>query len=378
MPFLRLLTREDSSYWQCDRNLPVCNHCTEDEGAECNYTPKKRHKVPSDHAAAAKERQPTQPYTAKTASFLISDMPNEENYTTGNWIAEHPEALRGRLPPGMYEIYSSGSQGSDDESMDGSNSPRHRPSHDRSWEARMLSAGPSGSRPCAFEGTLLPSRYLDPWYHSAFAPLPRSILQGIRTVNPVEMPSRQNYDEALFKFLHDLPPELGEISAFSPEAYSDLARAVAEGDTARLSSRLKSWTQFHHVRSGSRKYHLLLLPREAYFSIRPEKEDRLRNEFIAEVDGETPTNKSSVTSTGHGPGQHVINSHEGVSAFLRIPVLPQIYDVLVYAHKNHASSAQTLAQVRQAGVACVTWPMVETFVRLCPLCNLRAKSTPQQ
>ena len=361
---------------QCDRNLPVCNHCAGDEGVECNYTPKKRHKVPSDHAAtvaaaaaattatiapaasasatassSAVPKERPAPYTAKTASFLISDMPNEESYTTGNWIAEHPESAKGKLPSGMYEIYSDGSPGSDDDSADGVNTPKHRPPYDSStWNSRARSMGSSASKSCTFDNKLLPGRHLDPWYHSTFAPLPRSILQGIRTVNPTEMPTRPNYDEALNKFLAELPAELREIAAFTPETYADLARAVVKGDFSTLTPRVTSWVQYHHVRPGSRKYHLLLLPREAYFSIRGEKEEKLWNEFIAEVDGEIPTSKSSATSLGHGPGQHVINSHEGVSAFLRVPVSTQIYDILVYAHKNHASTTQTLAQVRQAGI----------------------------
>lgn len=57
---------------QCDRNLPVCNHCAEDEEPECNYTPKKRHKVPSDHVAT--RDRPVAPYVAKTASFLVSEL----------------------------------------------------------------------------------------------------------------------------------------------------------------------------------------------------------------------------------------------------------------------------------------------------------------
>lgn len=41
---------------------------------------------------------------------------------------------------------------------------------------------------------------------------------------------------------------------------------------------------------------------------------------------------------------------EGLDAFLRIPVLPQIYDVLIYAHKKHGSSTATLAQAREGGL----------------------------
>ena len=59
---------------KCDRNLPVCNHCAEENETDCNYTPKKRHKVPSDHITT--RDRPVAPYAAKTAAFLVSDMPS--------------------------------------------------------------------------------------------------------------------------------------------------------------------------------------------------------------------------------------------------------------------------------------------------------------
>jgi hypothetical protein len=137
-----------------------------------------------------------------------------------------------------------------------------------------------------YDGTRNAIRYIEPWYHSDFAPLPRTVLQGIRTINPSEMPVRHDYDKALWKFLTDLPPELREVSAFAPDVYTGLAQAIEKGDTSTLSERVKSWVVHHHVRTGSRNYRLLLLPREQYFAIRPETEEKLRNEFIAEVDGD--------------------------------------------------------------------------------------------
>ncbi|KAI0066227.1 hypothetical protein BV25DRAFT_1905810 [Artomyces pyxidatus] len=366
---------------KCDRNLPVCNHCTEgDDGepAECNYTPKKRHKVPTDHAIIPKDR-PSQPYAAKTASFLVSDKPSEERFSTGNWIAEHPENFtRGKLPDGLYEISSSSAESDDDDDdIEEELSPRShsiRAKYENSWavdlpRSRSYSSGASGSRH-RYEGT----RHLEPWYHPAFAPLPRGVLQGIRTMNPSEVPTRQEYDEALFRFLTELPIELREISAFAPDGYAELAQAVANADTTGLSTRVQSWVRCHHVRSGSRKYHLLLLPQESYFSIRQEKEEKLRLEYIAEVDGDAANGKAA---NGGTPGQRNASPHEGSAAFIRVPVSPQIYDVLVYAHKSHLTASATLAQVRQAGIACITWPMVELFHRLCPVCSTRGKPPAQ-
>ncbi|KAH9045093.1 hypothetical protein EDB84DRAFT_1634388 [Lactarius hengduanensis] len=315
---------------KCDRNLPVCNHCTEDNGAECNYTPKKRHKVPTDHAPPVKDRTPV-PYATKSASFLVSDLPEEEKYTTGNWIAEHPEGTKGNLSAGTLEIDSAGSQNSDNDNEDD-----HMDEDIPSNQSGVLSGNEqpkTGSDPLGprfqCDGTRAVIRHIEPWYHSDFAPLPRSVLQGIRTANPSEMPARPGLRQGTLEVM---------------------------GNTSSRAN-------------GSRKYRLLLLPREQYFVIRSEKEEKLRNEFIAEVDGDVFLSKPSSASN-----QGKQTPREGTTAFVRVPVSPQIYDALVFAHKSHSTPLTTLTQISQAGIGCITWPMIELFHRLCPVCTSRSKA----
>jgi hypothetical protein len=312
--------------------------------------------VPTDHALPVKDRTPV-PYATKSASFLVSDLPEEEKYTTGNWIAEHPEGTKGNLSVGMHEVDSTGSQNSDneDDHMDEDILP-NQPGGLPGTEQSKSGSDPLGVR-YQSDGTRAAIRHIEPWYHSEFAPLPRSVLQGIRTANPSEMPVRHDYDKALWKFLSELPVELREISAFAPDVYAGLAQAVENGDTSTLSERVKSWVTHHHVRTGSRKYRLLLLPREQYFVIRSEKEEKLRNEFIAEVDGDVFLSKPSSASN---QGKQALR--EGTSAFIRVPVSPQIYDALVYAHKGHSTPLTTLTQITQAGIVssnsvcvCLIW-----------------------
>lgn len=276
---------------------------------------------------------------------MVSDLPEEEKYSTGNWIAEHPEGTRGNLSAVIHEIDSAGSQNSDneDDRVDGDISVEKPGAPSRNDRARS-EADPLGSR-YQYEGARLAIRHIEPWYNSDFAPLPRTVLQGIRTANPSEMPVRHDYDKALWKFLTELPPELREVSAFAPDVYTGLAQAIEKGDTSTLSERIRSWVAHHHVRTGSRKYRLLLLPREQYFAIRSEREEKLRNEFITEVDGDVFLSKPS-SSTSQGKQA----LREGTTAFIRVPVSPQIYDALVYAHKNHSSPSTTLTQIRQAGI----------------------------
>ena len=285
------------------------------------------------------------PYVTKSASFLVSEFPEEEKYSTGNWIAEHPEGPRGNLSTAVNEIDSTGSQNSEneDDRVEGDLSPGKPEGSSRNDQPKS-GADLLGSR-YQYDGARIAIRHIEPWYHSDFAPLPRIVLQGIRTANPAEMPIRPDYDKELWKFLTDLPPELREVSAFAPDVYSGLAQAIEKGDTSTLSERVRSWVVHHHVRTGSRKYRLLLLPREQYFVIRPEKEEKLRNEFIAEVDGDVFLSKPS---SSNSQGKQALR--EGATAFIRVPVSPQIYDALVYAHKNHSSTSATLTQIRQAGI----------------------------
>jgi len=93
--------------------------------------------------------------------------------------------------------------------------------------------------------------------------------------------------------------------------------------------------------------------------------------------------KASMPSEGHSSNQsyakdsaeHGLDPLEWATAFERLPVQPQIYDVLVYAHRAHGTASSMLFEVRRLGVASITWPMVDIFVRQCPLCNLRGKQS---
>ncbi|KAI0319188.1 hypothetical protein OF83DRAFT_842448 [Amylostereum chailletii] len=382
---------------KCDRQLPVCNFCAQDGAPkECNYTPKRRHKHPAGSAqplppkdtrssalypsASAPATMPASSVPAfnrnssyQTHPLKPSETLHSEAYASGSWITERPDSRsKGKLSHRSFDRSSDspGSDGEDDAMEADDVEPTVRPQTEASWigaekvRPPELLRSTSGSKPRSHEI----SRHLEPWYHAAFAPLPRPILQGIRTVNPSDMPTRRDFDAALLQFISNLSPELREISAFPPDAYANMAHAVVTKEKETLTERAALWTEYHHLRSGSRKYHLLLIPREQYFTIERETEDILRNAYVAEVDGE-----ANKFSGGMAAGTESV-MQEGLSAFQRIPVSPQIYDVLVYAHKKHGTSMATLREVCDAGIACITWPMVELFQRLCPRCIARTKA----
>jgi len=222
------------------------------------------------------------------------------------------------------------------------------------------------------QGVVITKALVEPWYHSSFASLPEVVLQRLRTVNSVEMPDRIAFDASLCEFLAALTPELRETAAFGPEMYANVSNCVANGDTSIFSPRLRMWLVHHHIRLGSNRFHLLLVPRDSYFQIDRTEEERLRLEYVTRVDGKGKG--LLVPSSTKDTVEHDLNALEWTRAFERIPVQTQIYDVLVYAHRAHGNSNSMLFEARRIGMASITHPMAEIFIRLCPLCNIRRKS----
>ncbi|KAI0702949.1 hypothetical protein C8T65DRAFT_579030 [Cerioporus squamosus] len=345
---------------KCDRNLPVCNHCTEDNETDCNYTPKKRHKVPTDHGPVG--NRPVAPYASKTASFLVNDH-DEDSPPNGSpegpsagpaYEGEsRPEAqVRRYVPP--HPPPPGGAPIDEDAPME------------QDPDGSFQQTGSDGSFAW---GMIVTTPHIDPWMHPSFVPLPEFVVRGLRAVNAIEMPSRHHFDDSLTKFLATLTPELRDTATFTTETYGDVARAISESRIPSLANRLQLWATCHHARSGSAKRHLILLPRDAFYHMNREDEEKLRLNYIMQADGEENSESAKkLAENGLSPAQ-------SAAVFERVPVQNQIYDILVYTHRNHGSSSTMLFEARRIGMATITWPMVEMFIRLCPLCKLRAKGS---
>ena len=130
--------------------------------------------------------------------------------------------------------------------------------------------------------------HVDPWSNPAFAPLPEAVVKALKAVNAIEMPTRHAFEETFNKFLTTLSAELRETATFPSEVYAELAGAISDGRVNELSSRLRMWASCHHARAGSRKHHLILLPRDAFYNMNPADEERLRANYIVRTDGEGP------------------------------------------------------------------------------------------
>jgi hypothetical protein len=155
------------------------------------------------------------------------------------------------------------------------------------------------------------------------------------------------FDASLRDFLARLTPELRETAVFGPELYANMSNCVANGDTSTFSPRLRMWLANHHIRLGSNRFHLLLIPRDPFFQIDAMEEEKLRADYVTRVDGK---GKNMIPSPAKDTMEHDLNALEWTKAFERIPVQTQIFDVLVYAHRAHGNSSSMLFEAKRIGM----------------------------
>lgn len=190
-------------------------------------------------------------------------------------------------------------------------------------------------------GILLQAQQVKPWMHESFAPLPAYLLQRLAGLNQLEMPPRKAFDDALNRFVSDLTPELQLTAAFPPKQYSELTQMLNEGKQKNLAPRLFVWTAVHHVQLGSQKVNRLVLLREQHFPTAAAERSRLRQTYVMHADrGEN--------APGARSDDELIA--EWARPFERLPVQPQIFDVLSYSHRNHNSAASLLKECRRVGI----------------------------
>jgi len=326
------------------------------------------------------------PYAAKTASFLVSDMPPEDDAESGGSggasgshvfegeIRTEPQ-IKQYVPPGSPIPFDG------DVPMDADTEMFQQvgPDGSTTWVRKIAlpplapkgmsgGNGPAYHRPFLLDqGMIVTTPHIDPWMHQSFAPLPPAMIEALVGVNAIEMPTRHAFDEALMRFVGGLSPELRETATFPLDVYSEISHAVSQGLVSELSPRLQLWATCHHARPGSRKQHLILLPRDAFYHMSWGDEEKLRANYMVQIDGEgEPINPEQLSDFR-------LHKLDPTTIFERVPVQQQIYDILVYLHRSHGPFSTMLHEARRIGVATITWPMVEIFVRLCPLCKMRTK-----
>lgn len=321
----------------------MCNNCIGGDGSDCRYTPKKRHKVPVDGGVASKG-QPTS-YGSKTAAFLVSDM-GSSNFAVTEASFQDPLT---RLNMGIIPL-SSGSlhyQGEGVIQPDPEVPPYHRspsrPSDNSTWIRQFVSvASVDRTRPIAND------KNIEPWVHPNFCALPHSITQVIRALNALELPNRVVFDDALQGFIAGLSKPLQETAAFSPPDYYKLAKAIEARDLSGLSTRVRMWIACHHLRHGSKKQALVLVPKDGYHQTSPEEDEKQRMLYAKRVEGPGRIEGPGTVASLEGG-----DTISGNLAFERIPTQPQIYELLAYGHRTHGTSAFIISEVRRIGF--VSW-----------------------
>ncbi|KAF8629236.1 hypothetical protein AX17_005816 [Amanita inopinata Kibby_2008] len=372
---------------KCDRNLPVCNFCNVDDEGDCNYTPKKRHRLGIGTAATPKRDASSGPSTPPQPSVSEKLVSLDSHTFYGQNIASTSFRKKARSPsPSLSDLEAS----SDPDiplciQTGRSVSERSKPaSSDRNHSTLQ----PIAPKPHAFsasvpfaaqdfppsQGLLVKSSTVEPWDDAAFVPLPDFITRRLNLINSVEIPDRRLFNDSLQDFLAGIMDELRETACLSSDVYSSISHALAAGDSPSLSDRLRAWMSFHHLCLGSDKKHLLLIPRDPIFTLEWRQAQRLHQDYRAYIDEQISTKGNrAVDSSKETQSNAETSNFERRKCFERIPVQPQIYDILTYVHRSHDLPLTMMTEIRQLGFAMITWPMAEIYARLCPLCHLRGK-----
>ncbi|KAJ6625943.1 hypothetical protein B0H10DRAFT_1999573 [Mycena sp. CBHHK59/15] len=356
---------------KCDRAAPVCQYCRESNITDCRYTPKKRARPPPEQSQTPRVPYNTQ---AQTASFMFTNISGP--------VETHPQYNRSFVNENISSSSRSDSA-SHHRSMEidrtGSGYPR---------SATFAEGPPLALLPAPAPGPPLKAQFqpqqpfishsfpeptrnaqIKPWSHPSFTPLPDVVVRRLCAIYSAEMPNRDIFDKTLDEFLSKLMPDLRETACLPPDAYATVANCLSKGNISRLSTRIRTWATCHRLCSGSDRSNLILVPRDSVFQLLDEEEERLIKDYRSAVDGTL----QSTSSPGRKADKDVMTGVEVPLSFERLPVQPQIYDCLAYAHRGHASAVAALMEIRRLGIASITWPMAEMFINLCPLCNVPIK-----
>lgn len=329
---------------KCDRNLPICNHCSEQHEMICNYTPKKRNKLSMDHTVMLNgpedlggvdhpffvaARQPSAPghsfYGQNVASKDIDEQLVPSPTMSDNALGEI-DVTRSHTGRFTAELAGSSTMKSMVPSVISRASSLPFISHSFSSE----------------QAVILNSSVIEPWNNPAFPPLPSFMSNRLRLMNSVEIPSREVFTASFKTFIDSLIVELRETTCLPPDEYSRIARSLQRGDLQDLSSRLRTWIENSRLCSGSNRYHIILAPRELTYTLPEVAYETARKHYCQTVDNSSPR-----TTERSGTDEVM---------FDRLPLQPQVYDILSYAHRSHAPLPAMLQEIQKLGfVSSLSW-----------------------
>jgi hypothetical protein len=270
---------------QCDRNLPICSNCREHAaGTSCNYSPKKKYGSNAGHAdessfLAVENSDPWRKPKLAPESPVDTDEP-EAKLRAHTFYGQNIATSIGRsVSPSETESVSDMDVTPGRFTAEPSRSiPEYRSL--MPFSAPRMEPIP---RPIPSGSVVVDSVCIKPWSHPSFISLPRDLCQALCRIDPVEMPSRHDFDNALSTFQRTVMDELRETSCLSIDIYISVARSLAHNDVSSLSKRVRTWTAVHRFRSGSDKQNLILVPRESIFYMDLSEAEAHRLRFVAAI-----------------------------------------------------------------------------------------------
>ncbi|KAF8920020.1 hypothetical protein CPB85DRAFT_1429486 [Mucidula mucida] len=298
---------------KCDRNLPVCDQCEADNNTNCVYSPKRRKKAAGGNPAPHTGGSGTRNDDAESGSDVPAEAPHASSSNSNSVWDSKPKQAANLNTSGAHSLAT----------------PYQSPSSvsfTMKHDTGLVGAGPNR-----------PFRRIQTWAHPSFLPLPSVVLHGIASINAAEMPPRVVFETALEDFIKTLMPDISETACMSLEVYTAIVKYLSNRQGARVSTQLKNWLELHHYRSGSTKYMILLVPREAVFTLDRAEEDKYLMQYRIQAD------RRSIEFTQPPPDDEL----NWWNAYEFVPVRNQMYDILVYAHRNHGATYDMFQEVRK-------------------------------
>ena len=265
---------------QCDRDIPSCSYCQEiGEESSCFYPSKLRPKPLDTHSSSHMDNdlrkwsqmppdmkvyngddQPRRSYyresksagTSGRSTFHSDPDSDPDSGHRGRFTADYAQQKRST----RYTVY---------------NTP---PGSDVEYVSHPLNPKPK---------IQIKSAHIEPWFHPSFVTMPSFACKELYEIDPVEMPKRQDFDNALEMFRDNIMPSLRETSLFSVSKYSKLARSLTSGDMSSLSERIRIWASVHRLSSGSSKYNIILVPRDSVFLMPSSLAEEDRQKFVDDL-----------------------------------------------------------------------------------------------
>ncbi|KAF9562781.1 hypothetical protein CPC08DRAFT_633607 [Agrocybe pediades] len=321
--------------FKCDRNLPICNKCVEvSPAAECNYTPKKRlsRKASQDptsntHTSSLNSRQTLLPVGT-------ADDPDKIRRGSLNNHTFYGHNIAVAQTPGASSMFSETMRRASDQDCN----------HTGRFTADIR------------QDVVPRTSFIEPWQHPSCSPLPDYILDALHRLDASTMTDRLEFERRLSFFLDNMMRPLQEVASFPLEKYLAIRDSLLRDNTNHLSERLRSWIAMHKLCLGSERYNLIMIPRDSVFAMDPAMSDTYRRRYAA-VFSKPPSEQEDLQVTFYN------------HYFDILPVREQLYDILTYAHRSHSSATQMVNTILRLRYACITWPMADLYVSLCPVCN---------